>query len=186
MENIKGKDKDLSFLKELVKIGDLVNFDGPLLSLFRDEKDSLYLYHWVDNDEKSNRWIVAKTSLFFIKGYLKQEISHWNLIIKSPERYLFLVDLDHELNPINQLQISKGALSSSKDYLPAQDVFHESEDCPHEEIITDYIYATIKKKEKIKSDNWKDKFPLIKKHLSKIFTLQEDISMHGFYGKNLI
>jgi len=42
------------------KLGDLLEHEGPLLSLYidRDNPENYFLYKWVDNDKKCNRWAI--------------------------------------------------------------------------------------------------------------------------------
>jgi hypothetical protein len=43
-------------------VRDLIDFDGPLLSLFRHPNGESYLYYWCDCDETANRWMVLRVA----------------------------------------------------------------------------------------------------------------------------
>jgi hypothetical protein len=53
---------------------DLVNFDGPLISLFKKGDDD-FLFVWVDCDEYRNRWIAVPVERGNLQGYLTQSTS---------------------------------------------------------------------------------------------------------------
>lgn len=46
----------------LVHERDLIAFDGPLLSLFRDPNGEAFLYYWCDCGEVANRWMVLRVA----------------------------------------------------------------------------------------------------------------------------
>ncbi len=49
--------------QNIFKVGDLVNYHGPLLSLFSNDKGELYLFDWSDSDDNYNRWLVFRITL---------------------------------------------------------------------------------------------------------------------------
>lgn len=85
-------------MKGLTKVADLLEYDGPILSHFKDDHNYNYLYYWIDYDEDYNRWLVWKTSINQIKLYLFKDISLRNLIENSDNDFFFTVDIDENLN----------------------------------------------------------------------------------------
>ena len=62
METLNGKNiEKINFQNSLIRIADVQNFEGPLLTLFENTLDKhLYLFDWVDRDSQFNRWIVYR------------------------------------------------------------------------------------------------------------------------------
>ncbi|QRY31810.1 hypothetical protein JVX96_00300 [Variovorax sp. PDNC026] len=63
---------------------DLIDVDGPLLSLYTDLRDN-WLYLWCDTDRvKINRWMLIKTPRTVLVGFFSQAITLRTLISNSP------------------------------------------------------------------------------------------------------
>ena len=100
----------------LKKLGDLLNYDGPILSLFNDDLKQYYLFYWVDHDHSYNRWLVWKVKEENLYYYLTQEISLLDLLLFEDKDYVFSVDINDQLNYSNVTLIEVKRLPS--DYLP--------------------------------------------------------------------
>lgn len=76
------------------KIGDLIYFEGPLLSLFIDSNnpDTYYLYKWADCNNIMNRWLVIKLNSVSLKNFFFKEISLRNLFLSSQLTYVLGID----------------------------------------------------------------------------------------------
>lgn len=130
METLKGKILDNLRLQNLyVRIVDVVNFEGPLLTLFENIKNKhLYLFDWVDRDSQCNRWLVYRCNPTSLDKFINEKISHFELF-HSDEPYCFVVDIDKNLNWNNLQQIEKNNLPVN--YLPSKEDFFEKYDCPN-------------------------------------------------------
>ena len=130
MESLNGKYIErLKFQNSLLRIVDVVNFEGPLLTLFRDTiSNNLYLFDWVDRDKLFNRWIVYRCNPDTLNQFIKSEISHYELFM-SGESFCYLVDIDKDIVWNNFQEIIKQDLPES--YLPQRDIFFEEVDCPN-------------------------------------------------------
>jgi hypothetical protein len=74
MEPLKQKFKNSSFSNSLVRIGDLVNFEGPLLTLFEDVKNGhLYLFDWVDRFDAVNRWLIYQVYPKLLLAFIQKK-----------------------------------------------------------------------------------------------------------------
>lgn len=101
MEKIKGI-KLLEFpLRNLRKITDLIYFDGPLLSHFKDENNDSYFFYWCDVDENYNRWLVFRVGN--VDNYLTGKISLRELIQTATD--IYSVDIDNDLQYYNVFRI---------------------------------------------------------------------------------
>ncbi|GEM_PF-492692 len=124
METIKGSSFREFPLKELTKVADLEYFEGPLLSLFKNNKGDQYLYYWCDCDELVNRWLVFRVSDEKINAFLSKRISLRDLILQPADNFLFSVDLDHVLNQVNSYLIEVAELPEL--YIPDVDSLYDS------------------------------------------------------------
>ena len=138
MESLNSKNIErLKFQNSLLRIVDVVNFEGPLLTLFQDTTtNNLYLFDWVDRDVLFNRWIVYRCNLDTLNQFIKSKISHYDLFI-SDESVCYSIDIDKNIVWNNSQEIIKQDLPES--YLPKRDVFFEHVDCPNFLKLTEFI-----------------------------------------------
>ena len=81
----------------LTHVRDLINFDGPLLSLFRHPNGESYLYYWCDCDETSNRWMVLRVSETTLLQLTKRLIPLSDAIPSgSRDDYLYFLDVAND------------------------------------------------------------------------------------------
>ena len=142
MEKLNGKVADIAILKNmLVRIVDIMNFDGPLLTLFLNIKNhKAYLFHWVDVDETNNRWLLYQCNASSLDKFLKSEISHLELLM-SDERFCYVIDIDDDLNWNSPLIVEKTKLPIN--YLPKQNIFFDEVDCPNLPRLKEFVLARI-------------------------------------------
>lgn len=107
------------------KLGDLIYYEGPLLSLFIDDEnpDIYYLYKWVDNDKTVNRWIVVQINSAILRNFFHKRISLRNLIVTHP--VTFSVEMNNGLAEQN-IQVCATA-ELPEEYLPAENSFYDEE-----------------------------------------------------------
>jgi len=111
---------------ELEKVGDLLYFEGPLMSVYRDYEDAPYIFDWVDSDDTFNRWLVYRIDNELLSDYVYGKATHFQLINNSFNNVIFVVDKntngiisDCTVCTVNVLPY---------DYLPQSDLKFESED----------------------------------------------------------
>lgn len=125
----KKKDVHIKLQSLLVRIVDIVNFEGPLLSLFENKEDKqLYLFDWVDRDAQYNRWLIYPCKIDTIDKFINGKISHYDLFMAN-EEYFCAIDIDRNLAWNNISLVEKNMLPES--YFPNKDVFFEECDCPN-------------------------------------------------------
>lgn len=110
--------------EELKKVSDLIEFDGPLLSHYKDKFSNNLLFYWVDNDEVNNRWIVWKISEDFLYLYLNEKISLVGLFPEGKE-FVYVVDIDKSVKYSNIVMIYASGLPHK--YKPEVDAFFKFE-----------------------------------------------------------
>lgn len=77
-------EKEVGLKEYLVRIGDLINIDGPILTLFSDVRNEhLYLYDWVDSDDSANRFLIYAVPPQGVLDYLSKRITHRDLFVQS-------------------------------------------------------------------------------------------------------
>jgi hypothetical protein len=123
MENLKWiKINGLDFTPK--KMGDLIYYEGALLSHFQDsaKTNEHYFFRWVDNDENSNRWLIFKVSREDLIHFFNKELYEFDLIAKN--NVITFLDLDDNLN---KLGIYVSAFEDvPNDYLPSKKAFFET------------------------------------------------------------
>jgi hypothetical protein len=62
MTQLNGTTLDAFPYKDFRRVEDLIYFDGPLLVHYTNQRQQDYLYHWVDNDEDGNRWLIYRVA----------------------------------------------------------------------------------------------------------------------------
>lgn len=124
MKTINGFDILFDFSK-FIKVSDLIYFDGPLLSHYMSDKGENYLFYWVDVDEMYNKWIIIRTDIFSIQKYLDKKISLFSIITQPNDGYVYIVDIDNDINYHNIKLVSANDLP--EDYIPAKDSFYTFE-----------------------------------------------------------
>jgi hypothetical protein len=119
MEYIKGiQITHLGF--ELIKQGDLLYHDRPLLSHFiNDDNNDHYLYKWSDCDEKAHRWLVFKVSVENLKLFFETKCTLLQLVHGNP--FVYFVDLDTNQQQTNLILASTDNIPT--DYLPSEKSF---------------------------------------------------------------
>lgn len=103
--------------KELDKVADLIYFDGPLLSLFKNGKGDQYFFYWCDNNEDANRWLVYRVTDHEVAAYLSKRISLRDILLHPSDSLIFSVDIDDDLNYKNPLLLKPNDLPPS--YIPS-------------------------------------------------------------------
>jgi hypothetical protein len=138
METLNGKNiEKIEFQNSLIRIADVQNFEGPLLTLFENTLDKhLYLFDWVDRDSQFNRWIVYRCKPNILQKFIHSKISHYDLLM-SDEVHCNTIDIDKNLNWYNTRTIKKTNLPES--YLPKKEVFFEKPDCTNFQKLENFI-----------------------------------------------
>lgn len=140
MEILRGKIIEAAdFQKVLVKIVDIEYFEGSLLTVFQNFKNSqIYLFDWVDKDKYSNRWMVYRSNAILIDKYIKGELSH-NALFSSDELFCYFVQIDSSWSWENLIKIDKDKIP--KLYMPKNDVYFEQNDCPDMPRLEEFVKA---------------------------------------------
>ena len=130
METLNGKiQSNFQLQNSLVRIVDIVNFEGPLLTLFQNIKNKhLYLLDWVEKDSTYNRWLIYRCEPRTLDRFIRGQISHYDLFM-SDELFCFKIDIDKYLNWNFPQKIEKIKLPPS--YIPTTDTFFEKCDSPN-------------------------------------------------------
>lgn len=105
--------------------GDLLYYEGPLLSLYEGDDERQYLLKWVDANDTYNRWLSIPVTNQQLLNFLTKEISLKELILNAKPNLAYLLDIDNQLKVRNltTLLVSK----IHKDYLPPVDSYYDEE-----------------------------------------------------------
>lgn len=124
MKEVKGIDIEYN-INKMIKVTDLIAFDGPLLSHYINDKGENYLFYWVDLNESYNRWLFFRVDLTSIQDYLSRKNTLYELIIKQVDGFVYSVDIDDKTDYHNIKLILTTEIEQS--YLPALDSYYEFE-----------------------------------------------------------
>ena len=109
-----------SFIKklpfDLIKKGDLLFFNGPVLSHFISNTEEDYFMFWIDNDKKHTRWLLFRISSLELIVYFSKTKSLKEILLDKKDEPVYIVDLDSSLNFNNNYITKADALI--EDYLP--------------------------------------------------------------------
>ena len=109
-------------IPDLTNVGDLIYFDGPLMSLFVDKaKGHFYVFDWVNAHEQFNQWIAYQVSLSCLSNFMKGILSHRDLLRKSLKNEFLRVDIDDNLTYYKRNSLSFEQLPTS--YLPEENTY---------------------------------------------------------------
>ena len=110
----------------LERVGDIINIEGPVLSLFKDNRNmNLYLFDWDDSDEITNRWLVYKINPEILNVFLTRKISYKMMFESCLLNDFYYADVVNSEDIYYSIQKVK---SLPKDYFATKDVFLDIED----------------------------------------------------------
>jgi hypothetical protein len=110
-------------LKKLIKVSDILYFDGPLLSHFQTTENDHYLFYWVDVDDFFNRWLIFRVNIEKLKRYVNGKTSLFEILTNSEDNYIFKVDIDEGLDYKNVELVFVGNLPDN--YIPERESFYK-------------------------------------------------------------
>lgn len=149
METIKEIKIPEQALPKLVKIKDLIYYEGPLLSHYKSEFGENYLFYWVDSDDKFNRWLVFRTSEIILEKYISKEITLLEVMSDINIGIVFKIDVDdcltrHNLSLIEFNDLPNSYLPSNKSYycfkaVTSDDQLEEISNSQHKGVLQAYF-----------------------------------------------
>lgn len=121
MEILKGIELRESWKPQHKKVCDLINYEGPILSYFVDTNGNHLLYYWVDQDEHSNRWLIAEIAKQDLYLYLNGNKSLKDLISLPIHEFLYSIDIDTSFRFLNQKMLFLNEVPEA--YIPDESSF---------------------------------------------------------------
>jgi hypothetical protein len=132
-------------INDLTNVGDLIFFDGPLMSLFMDkQKSRFFIFDWVKTNEQFNQWIAYQVPLSYVADFMEGALSHRDLLRNSLKNEFILIDIDDDLNYFQLQFLRFEELPSS--YLPQENTYFSIKDCPDFSTIQKQIQLIPRKK----------------------------------------
>jgi hypothetical protein len=77
-------------------VRDLVSFDGPLLTEFRNQAGEPFLFSWCDRDDAANRWLAFRVQERDMIRFTMRSIGLRYLMENTVDGLLYVVDIDAE------------------------------------------------------------------------------------------
>ena len=137
-------------LKEhLKRLGDIINIDGPVLSLFMDKRNAdLYLFDWVDSDGKANRWLIYKIPAEILNDFLLRKISYKNMFDWISESKIYFTDISYDIDNVDKIDYRIEILKDlPENYKATKDNFFDINDSKDFEKIITTVSSLINEKE---------------------------------------
>jgi hypothetical protein len=127
-------------LKKQIKLFDIEYYDGPMLSLFRDDKAGFYLYKWLDVENNGHKWLIFKTNLDDLYDYIHQNMDEKTLI-KNALNGQYTTVIIHSNLVYDQIKhFTSTSLPNS--FLPANGCFFTPSDCPDYTMLVKFLEET--------------------------------------------
>ena len=111
------------FASDLRKYGDLIAYDGPLLSHYVSSTQRHYLFSWIDYDETHNRWLVLEISLRHLYDYLTDAKSLADVYSQPYNSKVIILSTDAAGTCSDALLVHAEELLT--DYVPEADSYYE-------------------------------------------------------------
>lgn len=109
-------------IDELEFVEDLIYYDGPLLSHYKNSNEDTWLYYWVSCNSECNKWLLIKLdSLQILQDFKDSKISLLELI-RDHYKELFIQEIDSSLQVRKNIEIDYSDLDPS--FLPSQDSYY--------------------------------------------------------------
>lgn len=147
MEKIKGYNIPFDISKLKLR-ANLIEQDGPLLSLYYNDKGDYYLFYWLDCDDGANRWMILRVDIKTLYEYLDKDKTLLQVIKNSPDSFVWITDVDNNGTQINTQALPFASIPS--DYLPDEDSWFEFDNQQElmKEVGTDKFEIDIPKSDK--------------------------------------
>lgn len=145
MIRLSGERLRTNVLDRHIYLCDLVNVEGPLLSLYRDNRRN-WLYLWCDTDERdTDRWILVPATRSQLVEYLERARTLRRIVISCERPWILDAtparaadENEDEKGPYRYLrQINKDDLPTS--YLPSTDSFFEPSLAPNVSLAQEFV-----------------------------------------------
>jgi hypothetical protein len=136
LETYKNEENNLKDF--LVRIGDLINVEGPLLSLYIDGRNNnLYLFDWVDSETNINRWLIYRVKAKDLYEFMSSDISLRSLFSTAVNSIYYYTDIDNR-KPFGEYSIFQ-IKNIPKEYLPEETIYFNKADSKNFERILAFI-----------------------------------------------
>lgn len=122
MDELKGYDIPFD-IKTLKHRADLIEQDGPLLSLYYNGKGDVYLFDWLGCDDKANRWMILRVSVESLYQYLSKQITLLQVIGNPADNFVWVTDIDAHGEQIGTKALPVANVPA--DYFPDEDSWFE-------------------------------------------------------------
>lgn len=109
------------FTGELKFVEDLLYYDGPLVSLYKNDQDENFLYWWLNNETHVQNWALLKLSQTTVDDFINKKKTCLETIKSAFECYLVccVFEKDKSYNLVYSCSFEE----ILKDCLPKEDVF---------------------------------------------------------------
>ncbi len=125
MEQISGLSLSRFSYSNLKKEADLIYFDGPILSYFKNKAGERFFCCWCDADDKINRWAFFGVSSKQVKNYLNKSTTLYEIMMHPEGGTIIILDTDDTNDYKKILVVTPSSLPDL--YIPDIDSYYEFE-----------------------------------------------------------
>jgi len=111
-----------SVLSSHRKVDDLIEYAGPVLSLYRDGDENMFLRFWSSHDDELNRWLIVPVTIDQLNAYLDRKISLREVLLHPEGDAVMILDTDEEQVPTKLTLLQASEIPSN--YLPREDSYY--------------------------------------------------------------
>jgi hypothetical protein len=121
MTPLSGRKVDARSVPTYTWNADLIYFDGPMLSLYKQDDGQDVLFAWLDCDDRKNRWSVFTIDRDQLRAYLLGDISLRSICLATHSVFVFDTGMDCKRR--NWILLNR----FPEEYLPAQSSYLKPE-----------------------------------------------------------
>lgn len=108
---------------QLIKKGDLLAYNGPILSHFKTDDYKDFFMFWVDQNEVSNRWLLFYVSEENLKRYFNKKMSLRNLVFYHQKDFVYFIDINTNIEYTNITR--KAVKDFPMEYVPGENSYFD-------------------------------------------------------------
>jgi hypothetical protein len=107
----------------LMKVNDLLFYEGPILSYFTNEYGWDFFMYWCDNDDNFNRWLLFRVDKQQLRDFFLRKETLFQLIKHNSQGFIYIIDIDENIEYTNKKIVSINNIP--KNYFPSVHSFYD-------------------------------------------------------------
>jgi hypothetical protein len=110
--------------QDLVRVTDILYYDGPLITQFKRDEGEHFIYYWCDNNDTHNRWMIYQLTQESLDNYFANTESLYETMQNAVGGCVVFVDISGNEDKFEYSSSIKVDIKDiPEDYLPEIDSF---------------------------------------------------------------